>query len=103
LDRPLLADCGVDSGLATPPSVDFTLAPLPTLSDPVVFDGEGDAVGTINWGFRPSTRATVAAPGGKFLTYGGATEGFPGNMGGSSNKPVSEGGGKGKFFRFPIA
>lgn len=102
LNRPLLADCGVDSGLATPPSVDFTLAPLPTLSDPVVVDGEGDAVGTINWGFRPSTRATVAT-GGKFLTYGGATEGFPGNMGGSSSKPVSEGGGKGKFFRFPIA
>ena len=102
LDRPLLADCGVDSGLATPPSVDFTLAPLPTLSDPVVVDGEGDAVGTINWGFRPSTRFTVAN-GGKFLTYGGATEGFPGDMGGISNKPVSEGGGKGKFFRFPIA
>lgn len=103
LNRPLLADCGVDSGIGAPTSVDFTLDPLPTLDEPVVVDGEGDAVGTINWGFRPSTRATVAAPGGKFLTYGGATEGFPGDMGGISNKPVSEGGGKGKFFRFPIA
>lgn len=103
LNRPLLADCGVDSGIGAPTSVDFTLDPLPTLDEPVVGDGEGEPVGTINWGFRASTRATVAAPGGKFLTYGGATEGFPGNMGGNSKKPVSEGGGVGKFFRFPIS
>lgn len=101
LDRPLLADCGVDSGLATPPSVDFTLDPLPTLDEPVVGDGEGEPVGTINWGFRRPTRATVASTGGKFLTYGGASEGFPGSMGGGNALPPD--GGLGKFFRFPIS
>jgi hypothetical protein len=99
LDRPLLAECGVDAGIATPPNVDFTLAALPTLTDPVIRSGKN--IGTINWGFRRATRGTVGAPGGLFLPLGGATEGFPGSMGGGNSLPPS--GGIGKFFRFPIA
>lgn len=100
LDRPLLAQCGVDAGtVEAPPAVDFTLAALPTLNDPVVRSGQN--IGTINWGFRRATRGTVAAPGGLFLPLDGATEGFPGSMGGGASLPPT--GGIGKFFRFPIA
>ncbi|HWM62542.1 MAG TPA: HtaA domain-containing protein [Solirubrobacterales bacterium] len=102
LDRPLLAECGVEAGIAAPPTVDFTLAALPTLTNPVVRSGKG--IGTINWGFRRSTRNTVASPGGAFLPLGGATEAFPGSMGGSVNAfPPAANAGLGKFFRFPIS
>lgn len=99
LQRPLLAQCPVNSDLSTQPSVDFTLDPLPSLNEPVVVDGEGESVGTINWGFRRATRNTVSDEG-SFLMYGGANEGFPGNMGGGNSPPPT--GGQGKFFRFPI-
>jgi len=102
LNRPLLTACGIDAGIGTPPAVDFTLAGLPTLSDPVTGSG-----GTINWGFRRSTRNTVvggAGTEGPFQLLGGASEGFPGNMGGSANEfPPAPNGGLGKFFRFPIS
>jgi len=99
LDRPLLTECGVAAGIATAPTVDFTTAALPTLTDPVVRSGK--SIGTINWGFRRATRGTVASPGGSFLPLGGATEAFPGSMGGGNSLPPS--GGIGKFFRFPIS
>lgn len=100
LDRPLLTQCGVDAGtVSSPPTVNFALAALPTLTTPVIRSGKN--LGTINWGFRRSTRATVASPGGSFVMLGGATESFPGSMGGANSAPPA--GGIGKFFRFPIS
>ena len=97
LDRPLLAECGIEAGLAeTPPAVDFALAPLPTLTAPV--SGEG---GTINWGFRRGTRNVVVLGGGAFSMLSGASESYPGNMGGGNSAAPS--GGLGKFFRFPVS
>ena len=99
LQRPLLTECTIDAGVGTPPAVDFTKAALPTLSNPVTGSG-----GTINWGFRRALRNTVTLPtpgGGSFQLLGGASEGYPGNMGGSASP--APGGGLGKFFRFPIA
>ncbi|HEV7771488.1 MAG TPA: HtaA domain-containing protein [Solirubrobacterales bacterium] len=95
VNRPLLAECGIDAGTATPGPVTLTQAALPTLTSPVIGTG-----GTINWGFRRSTRATGVS-GGHLDLLGGATEGYPGNMGGTNNPPPA--GGQGKFFRFPIA
>jgi hypothetical protein len=95
LQRPLLAECTIASGVATPPAVDFTLAALPTLTDPVTGSG-----GTINWGFRRSLRSSVQATG-SFQLLGGATAGYPGNMGGGATPAPT--GGIGKFFRFPVA
>jgi len=100
LDRPMLAQCGVDAGIVPPPpAVNFTLAPLPSLTAPVVRSGKN--LGTINWGFRRAIRGTVASPGGSFAMLGGATESFPGSMGGGNSAPPA--GGIGKFFRFPIS
>ncbi|HET6999404.1 MAG TPA: HtaA domain-containing protein [Solirubrobacterales bacterium] len=95
VQRPLLAECAIDAGVGTPPAVDFTLAALPTLSDPVTGSG-----GTINWGFRRSLRSTVQSTG-SFQLLGGATAGYPGNMGGGATPAPT--GGLGKFFRFPIS
>lgn len=102
LNRPLLAECGIDAGIAdAPPEVDFTLADLPTLTNPVTGTG-----GTINWGFRRATRntTTVTPPEdtpGSFQVLGGASEGYPGNMGGPAAPPPA--GGQQKFFRFPVS
>jgi Htaa len=99
LQRPLLTQCSIDAGVGTPPAVDFTKAALPTLSNPV-----SGTSGTINWGFRRATRNTVTLPtpgGGSFQLLGGATESYPGNMGGGNSAAPT--GGLGKFFRFPIA
>ncbi|MET0559218.1 MAG: HtaA domain-containing protein [Solirubrobacterales bacterium] len=98
VDRALLSECTIASGTGTlpRPGVDFTLAPVPTLSSPV--SGSG---GTIDWGFRRATRNTVVLGGGAFTVKGGASEGFPGNMGGGNAAPPS--GGLQKFFRFPIS
>lgn len=99
LDRPLLAQCGVAAGtVPSPPTVNFALAALPSLTTPVTRSGKN--LGTINWGFRRSTRNTIAG-GGTFPLSGGATESFPGSMGGGNSLPP--GGGLGKFFRFPIS
>ncbi len=96
LERPLLAECAIESGTFAPePVVDFTLAPLPTLDDPVTGTG-----GTINWGFRRALRSTVKSNG-SFVLLGGTTESYPGNMGGA-DEPAPEGG-QGKFFRFPVS
>ena len=96
LDRPLVPDCSILSGDAAPTqAVDFTLDAQPTLTTPV-----NGSVGTINWGFRRSSRSTVAN-GGSFQLKGGATEGYPGNMGGANSPPPT--GGQNKFFRFPIS
>ncbi|HEX5713609.1 MAG TPA: HtaA domain-containing protein [Solirubrobacterales bacterium] len=96
LDRPMLTQCTIASGDVPPTTaVDFTQAVLPTLTNPVTGSG-----GTINWGFRRSLRSSVQATG-TFQLLGGATAGFPGNMGGG-NEPAPAGG-LGKFFRFPIA
>jgi len=99
LDRPLLTQCTIASGLVeTPPAVSFPEQTLPTLTSPVTGSG-----GTINWGFRRSTRNSVSGSG-NFQMLGGATESFPGNMGGSaSTYPPAENAGLGKFFRFPIS
>lgn len=97
LDRPLLAECAIEAGTATPePEVEFSLAALPTLNEPEVGTG-----GTIDWGFRRASRNSVAMFGGSFPLLGGATEGYPGNMGGAA-APAPEGG-LGKFFRFPVS
>jgi hypothetical protein len=107
LDRPLLTQCALAAGtVPTPPAVDFTLAPLPTLASPVVRSGEN--LGTINWGFRRSTRSTTVSgadpAANAFQLLGGATESFPGNMGGSANAyPPTASAGLGKFFRFPVS
>lgn len=94
LDRPL-TQCAVTAGNPAPePAVSFGLAPLPTLNDPV--EGSG---GTIDWGFRRAFRSTIKTNG-SFAMLGGATESYPGNMGGAAEPaPI---GGEGKFFRFPI-
>jgi len=98
LDRPLLTECTIPSGTGTlpRPAVDFSREALPTLSSPVIGSG-----GTIDWGFRRATRNTVVIGGGAFTVKGGASEGYPGNMGGSAAAPPA--GGLEKFFRFPIA
>ncbi len=107
LDRPLTTQCTLDAGtVPTPPAVDFTLAPLPTLANPVVRSGEN--LGTINWGFRRSTRSTTVSGAdpatNAFQLLGGATESFPGSMGGSANAfPPAASAGLGKFFRFPVS
>lgn len=96
LNRPLLAQCGIEAGSPeTLPAVEFGLDPLPTLDEPV--SGSG---GTIDWGFRRASRNSITMFGGSFPLLGGATEGYPGNMGGSASAPPA--GGEGKFFRFPI-
>jgi hypothetical protein len=95
VQRPLLAECTIDAGAGTPPLVDFTQAALPTLTDPVTGNG-----GTINWGFRRSLRSSVQSTG-SFQLLGGATAGYPGNMGGGATPAPT--GGLGKFFRFPVA
>ncbi len=95
LNRPLLAQCGIVAGNPAPePVVDFGLEPLPVLNSPVTGSG-----GTINWGFRRAFRSTVKTNG-TFALLGGATESYPGNMGGAAGAPPV--GGDGKFFRFPI-
>jgi hypothetical protein len=101
LNRPLLAECNIDASTAAPePVVAFGLADLPTLTDPVTGSG-----GTIDWGFRRGTRNTITSfgvpAGGGFQLLGGATEGYPGNMGGGATEAPS--GGLEKFFRFPIS
>ncbi len=96
LQRPLLTQCTIDSGDVPPTTaVDFTRAALPTLNSPVTGTG-----GTINWGFRRSLRSSVQATG-SFQLLGGATAGYPGNMGGGATPAPT--GGIGKFFRFPVA
>lgn len=100
LDRPLLTQCTIASGAAeTLPAVSFGLTALPTLSSPV--SAEGGNLGTIDWGVRRATRNSVAGAGGSFPLLGGATESYPGNMGGAAGAPPA--GGTGKFFRFPIS
>lgn len=105
VDRPLTAECTIDEGTATPPTVNFIQEALPSLSAPVV---TGNA-GTINWGFRRATRnTTTITPGpglspGTFQLLGGANESYPGNMGGAGSPAVPPVGGNGKFFRFPIS
>ncbi|HYJ20436.1 MAG TPA: HtaA domain-containing protein [Solirubrobacterales bacterium] len=95
VQRPLLAECTIDAGVGTPPAVDFTQAALPTLTDPVTGSG-----GTINWGFRRSLRSSVSSTG-SFQLLGGASAGYPGNMGGGATPAPT--GGLGKFFRFPVS
>jgi Htaa protein len=97
LQRPLTTQCTIATATTEPPpTVDFTLAALPTLNSPVTGSG-----GTINWGLRRGTRNTVVLGGGAFTMLGGATESYPGNMGGGPAAPPA--GGNGKFFRFPIS
>lgn len=98
LERPLTSECTVPSGVATPPVVDFNLTALPTLTSPVTGSG-----GTINWGFRRGVRNTAVVGGGGFTLIGGATESYPGNMGGAGAPAEPPVGGNGKFFRFPIS
>jgi hypothetical protein len=95
VQRPLLTQCTIDAGAGTPPAVDFTQSALPTLTDPVTGSG-----GTINWGFRRSLRSSVQSTG-SFQLLGGATAGYPGNMGGGATPAPT--GGIGKFFRFPVS
>jgi len=101
LQRPVLPGCTIDAGTAAAAAVTFTPDVLPTLVSPVVRSGKN--LGTINWGFRRSPRATTFTGGGAnaFQLLGGASEGFPGAMGGGNSLPPS--GGLGKFFRFPIS
>lgn len=101
LQRPVLPGCTIDAGTAAPTAVTFTPDVLPTLTTPVVRSGKN--LGTINWGFRRSPRATTFTGGGAnaFQLLGGASESFPGAMGGGNSLPPS--GGLGKFFRFPIS
>ncbi|HEX3240401.1 MAG TPA: HtaA domain-containing protein [Solirubrobacterales bacterium] len=101
LQRPILAGCTIDAGTAAAAAVAFAPDVLPTLTSPVIRSGKN--LGTINWGFRRSPRATTFTGGGAnaFQLLGGASEGFPGAMGGGNALPP--GGGLGKFFRFPIA
>jgi hypothetical protein len=100
LQRPVLPGCAIDAGTAAAP-VTFTPDVLPTLTSPVVRTGKN--LGTINWGFRRSPRATTFSGGGAnaFQLLGGASESFPGSMGGGPSLPPA--GGLGKFFRFPIS
>lgn len=101
LQRPVLPGCTIDAGTAAPAAVTFTPDVPPTLTSPVVRSGKN--LGTINWGFRRSPRATTFTGGGAnaFQLLGGANEGFPGAMGGGNSLPPA--GGLGKFFRFPIS
>ena len=101
LQRPVLPGCTIDAGTAAPAAVSFTPDVLPTLTSPVVRSGKN--LGTINWGFRRSPRATTFTGGGAnaFQLLGGANESFPGAMGGGNSLPPA--GGLGKFFRFPIS
>jgi len=95
ITRPLLTQCTIASGTATPPAVEFPALSVPSLTSPVTGSG-----GTINWGFRRSLRSSVAATG-SFQLLGGATEGYPGSMGGGASPAPT--GGEGKFFRFPVS
>ncbi len=98
LERPMLAECAIASGDVAPTTaVAFNNAALPTLTSPFVV--KGPDVGVINWGFRPSLRASVAGSG-SFQLLGGATKAFE-NMGGEAavNAPTGR---VGKYFSFPV-
>jgi hypothetical protein len=104
LDRPLTQACTIDAGTGAPAAVSFSTDPLPTLTTPVVRTGTN--IGTINWGFRRATRSTTFSGSNgtgqsPFQLLGGASESFPGAMGGGNSLPPT--GGIGKFFRFPVS